>query len=392
MRAARVVLAAVLGVAVGGAVTFALPLEDPDPPPMRPPPAELLGKAEVRTLLAWTPGGLPPGYVEAARRLPGVRAATEVRSGTVWLTGWGRSGSRLETPPSGLAFPVEVAAVEPRSYRRFVPPADRVAIRSLAEGGALLGRGAAELRGLGPGARLRFGDSTLTVVGVVDDELIGAHEVVVSLETGLRLGVTRPRYLLVAPRARAERRAVEEGLRAALPPGERVRVRGPGETPVFRHGDAVLPPLRIKELFGEFAAAPRSDGSLAMDPGWVRRHIRTVDVPVLGRVTCHRAILPTMRGALVELQRRGLDHLIDPGDYAGCYAPRFIAGSPGAGISHHAWGIAFDLNATQNPTGREPRMDARVVEVFERQGFAWGGRWLVPDGMHFEFLRFPDRD
>jgi D-alanyl-D-alanine carboxypeptidase len=30
--------------------------------------------------------------------------------------------------------------------------------------------------------------------------------------------------------------------------------------------------------------------------------------------------------------------------------------------------------------------------VFERWGFTWGGRWLVPDGMHFEFLRFPQAD
>ena len=35
------------------------------------------------------------------------------------------------------------------------------------------------------------------------------------------------------------------------------------------------------------------------------------------------------------------------------------------------------------------RVDPRVVEVMERWGFEWGGRWLVPDPMHFEFLRFP---
>ena len=34
-------------------------------------------------------------------------------------------------------------------------------------------------------------------------------------------------------------------------------------------------------------------------------------------------------------------------------------------------------------------MDRRVVEVFDRWGFQWGGRFLVPDGMHFEFLDFP---
>ena len=29
----------------------------------------------------------------------------------------------------------------------------------------------------------------------------------------------------------------------------------------------------------------------------------------------------------------------------------------------------------------------RLVSAFERWGFTWGGRWLVPDGMHFEIIR-----
>ena len=392
MRGLRIVAAVVLGALMGGAVTLAFPLEDPRPTVGRPPPAAVAGGAPIRTLLAWTPGGLPPGYAESVRSLRGVRAAAEVRSGTAWLTAWRPSGAPAEAPPAGLAVPVEVAAVRTPSYRRFVPPAERAPFETLAGGGALVSRGAAELRGIGPGARLRFGAVVLTVTGVVDDELVGAHEIVVSFRRGSRLGIRRSRYLLVAPRAEAGRRTVEGGLRAALPAGARVRVRGPGETPVFRHGDAVLPPLRLKEIFGEFAAAPAPGGMLRMDPGWVDRHIRTARVPVLGRVTCHRAIVPAMRAALEELRRRGLDDLVDAGDYGGCYSPRFIARSPGAGISHHAWGIAFDVNVTQNPLGGEPRMDPRIVEVFERRGFAWGGRWLVPDGMHFEFLRFAEGD
>jgi D-alanyl-D-alanine carboxypeptidase len=90
---------------------------------------------------------------------------------------------------------------------------------------------------------------------------------------------------------------------------------------------------------------------------------------------------------LAEVVRRGLAHLVNPADYAGCYAARVIAGDPGPSLAHHAWGSAIDLNATANPQGAPPHQDPRLVSVFERWGFTWGGRWLVPDAMHFELLR-----
>jgi hypothetical protein len=42
-----------------------------------------------------------------------------------------------------------------------------------------------------------------------------------------------------------------------------------------------------------------------------------------------------------------------------------------------------------NPTGLASAQDPRLVEVMERWGFTWGGRWLVPDPAHFEWLRSP---
>jgi hypothetical protein len=43
---------------------------------------------------------------------------------------------------------------------------------------------------------------------------------------------------------------------------------------------------------------------------------------------------------------------------------------------------------SQNRFGRTPHQDPRIVKIFEQWGFAWGGDWLIPDGMHFEFVRF----
>ena len=54
-------------------------------------------------------------------------------------------------------------------------------------------------------------------------------------------------------------------------------------------------------------------------------------------------------------------------------------------VSHHSWGAALDVNVATNWLGRPPHQDPRLVAAFVRRGFVWGGRFLVPDGMHFEY-------
>lgn len=67
--------------------------------------------------------------------------------------------------------------------------------------------------------------------------------------------------------------------------------------------------------------------------------------------------------------------------------------------SAHSYGIAIDVNTSYsnywlwtNPGAKETdrlkyenRMPQQVVEIFERHGFIWGGRWYHYDTMHFEF-------
>jgi hypothetical protein len=128
-------------------------------------------------------------------------------------------------------------------------------------------------------------------------------------------------------------------------------------------------------------------GMIEPDPAWVASHIVTAEVPLLtGQVRCHRLLVPQLRGALAELEARGLGDLIDPRQYGGCWSPRHILFDPDRNLSLHAWGVAVDLNVAGNGYGEEPSMDPRVVEVFESWGFAWGGHWRVPDGMHFELV------
>jgi hypothetical protein len=395
-RAAGVALGTLVGFGAGALLTLALqgtaaiPEDDAPSPPTTTEP--LLGAQELPdTFLAWTPGGLPDGFAAAVAEMRGIQRAVVVASDNAWLTrSTSEDGEVVDDPPPTFAIPLEVAAVEPRAYAPFLPPADRAVTVALADGQGVLGESSAKLRGLGPGAVLQFGRVRVEVAAILPDELVGANELMVSREVGRRIGVIHDRYALLVPDGEPNERQVATAVRRALPPGTLVRVRAPGETPYFRHGDAVLPPVAIKELFGEFAAKPRpgAPGYLILDPAWTATHIATEHVPLLGDVTCNLALFPQIRGAIAEIVELGLEDTIT--STSGCFAPRMINRIPTAGISHHAWGIALDINVPQNPFGAEPNQDPRMVAVFERWGFIWGGSFILPDGMHFEYRRPPE--
>jgi len=155
----------------------------------------------------------------------------------------------------------------------------------------------------------------------------------------------------------------------------------------MRHGDAVLPQIFIKTALGEFGYGSRSGSEFSQDPAYIDAYIIEADVPILGAVTCHETVVDMLRGAMTELVDNGLGHLVEPAGFAGCWNPRYIRATTGrpAGISRHAWGAALDLNAAANPVGSAGTQDPRLVAVMGDWGFTWGGDWLVPDPMHFEY-------
>ncbi len=297
-------------------------------------------------------------------------------------------GRLVDHPTLGFAIPLEIAAANLSQFAPFLPPPDRRLLPKLSAGEAALGATSARLRLLGPGGELVFDERKVRVAGVVPDADIGAHELFVSRRTAAELGVRRNLYMLVDPAPGTPVRALAARIRSLLPPSASLRVRAPRESRYLRQADAVLAPVEEKEIFGEFAArpTPAPGGWLTLDPAWVHRYIVTASVPILGRVSCNRTLIPKLRGALAELERKGLGHLVHPHDYGGCYAPRLIPGLPGEAISHHAWGSAIDINVSSNPFGQRPHQDPRLVAAFERWGFIWGGRFVVPVGMHFEYL------
>lgn len=306
------------------------------------------------------------------RRDPAVSAATVL----------GRGVALLRAKP-GYAIPLDAISVNARRYARTVPPDARAAFAGLRRGTTVISQTEAGLRRAHPGTVLRLADDRrMRVVAVVADDVL--HDAEVAVAAGdPRVPPLRTTVIasLRAPLTRRDLiRRTERGAAARILPGGPLPASGP------------IGPARpglLKVRFGEPAVGlPYGSDWIRVDPTFVRRYIVTRRVPILGSVRCHRAMVPHLRAALAELARRGLAGLVDPGDYAGCYAPRRI--QPRGQLSLHAWGLAVDLNASRNPFRGRSEQDRRLVRVMERHGFTWGGRWPTrPDPMHFEFRGGP---
>ena len=80
---------------------------------------------------------------------------------------------------------------------------------------------------------------------------------------------------------------------------------------------------------------------------------------------------------------------------AGAFNWRKIAGTKR--LSAHSFGIAVDIGGKNGNYWRwdiktpsekikyKNRIPLEVVEIFERHGFIWGGKWYHYDTMHFEY-------
>lgn len=130
------------------------------------------------------------------------------------------------------------------------------------------------------------------------------------------------------------------------------------------------------------------------------RNIKFVEIPQLQKfdltgMRFHYKGEEQLKGLWNEWENLGLMGNILT--FNGSFVPRFVRGTSGRNrpISAHAWGIAFDINASYNGLGQTPPMVGQngsvrlLVKSAIKWGFYWGGWWPGrPDGMHFEISRF----
>jgi len=339
------------------------------------PPGRLRDRQRPADLLVFSQEPLGADVVRRIKRLDRVEAVEELSLAQVTIE------NRA----------INVAAVDPATYRRFTPRAsaelqeawERVAAGELAIDPSL-GRRLADEDGL-----VRMGvssDAPDIHVGALAHQ-IPQVDAVVNEKWGEALGMRLGNALLIS---------TGEAAPAAVRPGV-VKIVG-DDTSVQRldiaarlgldtsvQQTAFLTGGSVPDVVGAFNYTVLGGGRIAPEQSWVSSHISTEAVPILGQMTCNRAMFPQLRAALTEIQAEGLADEIHPGEYAGCYYPRFIAGS--TALSNHSFGLAFDINVPGNQRGTVGELDRGVVAIFERWGFAWGGRWGYTDPMHFEMNR-----
>lgn len=321
-----------------------------------------------QTYLVWATGGLPPELADGLEEM--FDAVSIVRGDAVEMEIGGDS-----------VIPLDALSIDPVAHTPFDPERS---LAGLVPGKVVLGETSARLRDARVGDLLAIAGVSYEVVAVAPDDVVAAAEVVFSAADQSAPPVTE-RFVLV--RTDLSRPRFEEEVRALYDGPAPLRIRAEGETPWLRHGDAVLPQVFIKQALGEFSYTGRAGSEFVQSPEFVAAHIVRTDVPLLGSVRCHRLVAEMLVGAMTQLVEEGLGHLIDPGGFAGCWSPRYIRAATGtsAGVSRHAWGAAVDINAPSNPIGAIGTQDERLIEIMEAWGFTWGGKWLVPDPMHFEY-------
>ena len=302
-----------------------------------------------------------------------------------------RGSTVIQQAPSGYAYPMGTTILPTHVVSNIMGL--NVAAKLTATG-IVMSERTANLRGAQAGDVVDLVASNgsvlaFTIADVVPDEITGGTELLLSLDAGDRLGVTRESRIVLwgfESQSALNAELVRQNLISTS-----IRVRRSWDPP---DPDFTLGMAETKVALGEFAYRVNSSGSVSLDSAWRNANITSGSIGQLRLQTgCHRMVRVSLANAMNEMIAAGLEYTINYGHAntaGGCYLARFNRLTPNSSIgflSRHSWGMAIDTNTIGSCQGcAPPDMDCRTVRIFRKHGFAWGGNFLTPDGMHFEWV------
>ncbi len=324
-----------------------------------------------------------------------------------------RGGTVVQAPPAGYAIPMGTTILT----------TDTVSVMMGGEVSSLLSDTSivmseltASLRGAQTGdvVTLQAADGSLReyiIGGVVADVVTGGTELLMTPGASARLGFERKSGVLIwgfPDRDTLMNALFVHGIvtspdvNAGAVNG-RIRLRRTWDP---ADADSTLGMARTKQLLGEFAYRPNPGSNwVTVDPAWTSTNLPSGRVLLNGaipiRARCHLTVEGPLRNALAEVAAAGLGWTINvehANTAGGCFGPRFNRLTPDSTIgflSRHTWGMAIDTNTIGSCQGCAPPDFAQTaggcdtVRIFRKHGFAWGGNFTTPDGMHFEYVGEP---
>lgn len=339
-------------------------------------------------------GDVDRAVVEAADRVADRigGTATVGRSGSLGMRAITRGGTTVHAPPEGYLIPMVYISM-PRGSVGWIMGAD--VPTALGDDRVVMNEVTAEITGatVGDVVVMQAADGSvvpLTVGGIRPYDQIGWAELVFTDDVADRLGATNDTRAVIYgfdDRAAFDAAVDAEGLTNR----QDTKVNRSWDPP---DPDDTLSTARTKVALGEPWYRFTSTGGVTMHPTWKAdnltdgRVLLNESIPI--RAQCHVEVVDDLRAALAEVAAVGLAGEIDVANAnsaGGCYVPRFsrVSGQIGF-LSRHTYGMALDTNTDTNCAGCRPQMHCDVVRIFRKHGFAWGGNFRRPDGMHFEWV------
>lgn len=310
-----------------------------------------------------------------------------------------RGSTVVQAAPATMSFPMGTTVLDVDVIRRLMGPEVSGVMSANA---IVMSSRTAGLRGAERGDVVTlltaFGSEVdFTIGAVVPDEITGGTELLLTPEASARLFLSRKSSVVMW--GFESRESIDEALADNGLVSTRIRIRRSWDP---FDPDAGLGMARTKELLGEFAFRVNTDGSVTQETSWQAANLpsgrRLLNDFVAIRARCHLVIEPALRDAFAEIASIGAHTAFDLGHAntaGGCHNARFsrLSNSPSIGfLSRHSWGMAIDTNTVGSCQGcAPPNFVTRpggcdAVRIMRKHGFAWGGNYLTPDGMHFEYV------